>query len=185
MTVGDALPVNDSSFDISRPMATKGRSTSAVINPCLATSGSYFSMYMRTVAPTEPVLRGISQNRKGAQGRRGGGGSKWSAKRSHRDAETDIDIWTRTEDRYRHSHRHRQRNIGTHKHTEIRTRHVITHIEHAGTMTDTVTGTQNITDTHWWWWRWWWCDRPKTSLHGVKTPAVCPRVHVVNARRRG
>lgn len=54
MTVGEALPVNSSSLDSLRPMSTRGRRTSAVMSPCLDTSGSYFSMYIRTVAPTEP-----------------------------------------------------------------------------------------------------------------------------------
>lgn len=88
MTVGDALPVNAANFDISRPMATKGRSTSAVISPCLLTSGSYFSMYMRTVAPTEPVnktkfTKPQGGAREAARGREGA--AKWPANRSHTD----------------------------------------------------------------------------------------------------
>ena len=55
ITVGEALPVNSSSLDSLSPMSTKGRRTSAVMSPCFDTSGSYFSMYIRTVAPTEPV----------------------------------------------------------------------------------------------------------------------------------
>lgn len=54
MTVGEARPVNSSSLDSFRPMSTKGRRTSAGMSPCFDTSGSYFSMYIRTVAPTEP-----------------------------------------------------------------------------------------------------------------------------------
>lgn len=57
ITVGEDLPVNSSSLDILRPMSTKGLRTSAVMSPCLDGSGSYFSMYMRTVAPTDPGWR--------------------------------------------------------------------------------------------------------------------------------
>lgn len=56
MTVGEVRPVNCSSLEILRPMSTSGRRTSAVIRPCFETVGSYFSMYIRTVAPTEPAI---------------------------------------------------------------------------------------------------------------------------------
>lgn len=83
MTVGDARPVNSSSFDSLRPMSTRGLSTSAVVSPCFDASGSYFSMYMRTVAPTEPatiegvIPHGTIEGGNGSslqEGARGGGG---------------------------------------------------------------------------------------------------------------
>lgn len=62
MTVGESLPVNSSSLEIRSPMSTRGRSTSEVMSPCLDTSGSYFSRYMRTVAPTDPDRRARQQH---------------------------------------------------------------------------------------------------------------------------
>eukprot|EP00966_Prymnesium_polylepis_P333110 7388577-Prymnesium_polylepis.2 len=57
MTVGSSRPVNSRTRAMSRARATRGCSASAVSISSASTSSAdwYFSMYMRTVAPTEPV----------------------------------------------------------------------------------------------------------------------------------
>ena len=129
MTVGVALPVKDLSFDTSRPIATKGRSTSAVISPCFVTSGSYFSMYMRTVAPTEPVTRESSPNCSEGRRRRGrgGAGQQKGHPRGHTQGHTrcmhrqiQIHAKAKTYEHTRHKKQDtRRRHLTIHMHTQV------------------------------------------------------------------